>query len=109
MIHPPGFKSGADAGKFWEEKKVRECRDWNRPGRSQVNANFFAQLTWDQKQDEADVADLPGALWSQDAQFDGKVVADKSQGVNGAARDPIGATPYASRRDVEDVGEEEEE
>ena len=87
MIHPPGFKAGGDAMKFWDDRK----------------------LTWDQQQDEEDVKDLPGGVWSQEPQFSGVVAAEKSQGINGAARDPIGATPYASRRVVEDVGEEGEE
>ena len=93
IIHPPGYDK-----KKQSEKHIK--RMWTERER---------EKTWEEKQQAEDIAELPGGIWSQEAQFDGNVDTGKSLGVKELARDPITATPYHSRREVENVEDGEGE
>ena len=86
IIHPPDAKAGskqADYDKMWDEE---------------------GKKTWEEKQRDEDEEELPGGVWSQEAQFIEKEGEGKeSLGVDGRARDPVTATSYISRRGVEEV------
>ena len=87
IIHPPGYDKGkrkeTDINRMWHDRE--------------------REKTWEEEQSAEDITDLPGGVWSQAVQFKGGKEGDKSLGIKNAARDPITATPYISRRDVDDV------